>query len=624
MAGRQHEPGLDNEAAGRMLMAFAGVVLAALLTVELIVFSWGLLHFELRLVAPGAVWEALWTLAYQLGAREPLDATAALSVEPGWLPPRSVAIMLVIAAAGGVFTVVWAVRLRVDRWRSRSQLGAPTLSPKAKVRARTWARPRDLLHLQPREGSRTGVIRRASNRVLRLLLWERRSPERIGGDSWPLGRVRGAELRSGPGMHAIVVATSGAGKSMRVGANAAIEHDGPAVVLTNKTDLLKHTHEARQQRGPVVTFSPMTDLSRLGFESFGWSPLTGCRTWRGALLTARALYDADPSASAASAGSDGARFYNADAVQKLLPPLLHAAALSGLWMVDVLRWTGGGADELDEPRELLEEHGAWQAARLLAGVQEMDHRQRSLLMTSAGQLLAVYRFPEVQALDRHGLDVAELVEYNATLYIVVADSMQEELAPIVAALLGELMRYCEARAHQVDDPRKLPLVKIIADEAAHLAPLSRLPALLSLSRGWNVRWMVIYQSLAQVRARYGAEADTILTNTRVKLYLGPIHDRTTRDELLAFVGDEPVETTSQTSRAWGGERSVTRGEQHRPKLSSDDLARLREGMGVLVHDNDVPAFVTLPFWWSWAGARSPERGIAWQRVDRQRAEGNRL
>ncbi len=531
--------------------------------------------------------------------------------------------MLLALAVGSVGAVVWAVRLRVDRWRSRSQLGAGTLSPKPKVRARAWARPRDLLHLQPRHGSRTGAIRRASNRVLRVLLWERRSPDQRGGDSWNLGRRRGAELRSGRGMHALIFAMTAAGKTLRACATAVIEHMGAQVAVSSKVDLLLHTLWSRRRLGlPFAVFAPFTDLSRFGLQSVCWSPLAACREWSEALLTARALHDADPSATAASSGSDGARFYNADAVQQLLPPLLHAAALEeGLGMADVLRWTRGGVNGLDEPRELLEDRGAWEAARLLAGVQAMDGRQQSLLLSSGAHLVSAYRHPAVQAIDRAGLDLDRLIRDRGTLYIVVPDQMQEELAPLVGALLGELLRRCEARSHQVTDPRRLPLVKLVCDEAASLTPLASLPKQLAVSRGFGVRWMLVYQSVAQLKERYGTAADTILNNAGVKTYLGAVHDRTTREELISFLGEEPVETTSRTSRGWGGrESSVTRGEQHRPKLSADDLARLGEGKAVLVHGNDVPAIVTVPYWWEWLGARSPEEAIKRQQ---QRGGGER-
>ncbi|MDO8186472.1 TraM recognition domain-containing protein [Conexibacter sp. JD483] len=586
-----------------------GLVVVGIGFVEFLVFSWGLLQLDLRLLAPGDIWSGIWALWLQGARREPLDVTAALRVEPGIVPPRSAAIMLGSIGLAVVGALATTVLLRVDRWRSRSQLDVGPLSLKRAVRQRSWAKPRDLLHLQPRVRSRTGPIRRRSNRLLRVLLWERRTPEDAGGDSWNLGRFLGAELRSGRGMHALVLAMTGAGKTLRCCATAVIEHMGAQVAVSSKIDLLLQTVWSRRRLGlPFAVFAPFTDVSRFGLVPVCWSPLAACREWSEALLTARALHDADPSASAASSGSDGARFYNADAVQQLLPPLLHSAALSELGMADVLRWTRSGVNGLDEPRELLEEHGAWEAARLLAGVQEMDGRQRSLLMSSAAHLVAVYRHPAVQAIDRSGLDPGLLIRDRGTLYIVVPEHMQEEMAPLVGALLGELLRRCEARSHEVTDPGRLPLVKLVCDEAASLTPLQSLPKQLAVGRGHGVRWMLVYQSWAQVKARYGIEADTILNNTGVKLVMGPVHDRSTREELVAMLGEEPVATRSHTSRGWGSDSSVTRGQEYRPKLSTDDLARLDEGSALLVHGSDPRATVKLPFWWNWFNrrAKSPE------------------
>ena len=77
--------------------------------------------------------------------------------------------------------------------------------------------------------------------MLRLLLGERRSPAPVGGDSYNLGLLRGAEVRSGREMHMLLVAPTRSGKTRRVVATEAIEHDGGAVILSNKLDLLQIT-----------------------------------------------------------------------------------------------------------------------------------------------------------------------------------------------------------------------------------------------------------------------------------------------------------------------------------------------------------------------------------------------
>jgi type IV secretion system protein VirD4 len=145
------------------------------------------------------------------------------------------------------------------------------------------------------------------------------------------------------------------------------------------------------------------------------------------------------------------------------------------------------------------------------------------------------------------------------------------------------------------------LLKVLADEAAHLAPLSKLPTYLSVSAGWGVRWCLVYQSLAQVRHRYGAQADAVLGNALCKLFLGPIHDRATREEVVALLGDELVEQTSRTSDVSGPRSSVTRHEQLRPKVTPDQLAMLGVGEAIAIHGRELPAVVQLPVWEPLAG-----------------------
>jgi hypothetical protein len=70
----------------------------------------------------------------------------------------------------------------------------------------------------------------------------------------------------------------------------------------------------------------------------GWSPLRSCRDWPGALRMGQWLHDADPSAGAAAKDDGAAHFYDRNAVERALPPVLHAAALDGRAMAEVYDW----------------------------------------------------------------------------------------------------------------------------------------------------------------------------------------------------------------------------------------------------------------------------------------------
>jgi len=504
------------------------------------------------------------------------------------LPPLLVWIaldaILMLAVVAGLF-VAW---LRIDRWRSLEPLGLPAWDPRSWVVQRSWARPRDLLGLQPSD-NHPGSI----NRLLRAALREQRSPAAVGGDSWALGTLCRRPLRSLPEMHLLTVAPTRSGKTSRVLLPALLEHRGPAIVLLNKTDVLHAAAERRAHFGPVDVFAPLTPADVLPMRTTGWTPLSGCEDWEHALRMARWIFDADPSASADSNDSGGARFYNRDATAVALPPLLQAAARGKHGMADVLSWLRGGLEALDEPREILMAHHAEQGAAQVAALQALEERPRSLLLMSAAQLVSAYRFPSVVQADRDEFDPSRLLGECGTLFLHAPDGDQESLAPIFGALLGAVLRVAEQRAAATGRPSG-PLLKIFVDEAAHLAPLQKLPTYLSVSAGWGVRWLLVYQSVSQLQHRYGREADGILGNAQCKLFLGPIQDESTRRYLVELLGEE---TISARSRTWHGtqlDRSTTMQERRENKASSQRLMRLRLGEAVLTHGRELPAITQLP------------------------------
>lgn len=309
----------------------------------------------------------------------------------------------------------------------------------------------------------------------------------------------------------------------------------------------------------------------------------------------RWIYEASPNLGKDRGG--GADFFDREATEIVLPALLHAAALAGHSMAHVHKWLAGGGDvSFDRPAAILAEHGAHAALEQLRGVQLMHERHRGYALASARQLVDAYKYLSVLAYDADEFDVREFVRGRGTLYLCAPESRADEIAPIFGAFLGSILRAREEHAERAADPRRLPLLKIIADEAAHLAPLRKLATYLAVSRGWNVRWMVIYQSIAQLRQRYHHDADAILANTLLKFYLGPIHDTATREELIGLLGGEHVRETTHSDDTLGRGAGRSHRDAYRPKGNAEDLATLPAGLAIVIHHNDLPAITEVPFY----------------------------
>ena len=476
--------------------------------------------------------------AYPAAARGAMPAAAGGWAAWAWL-------VVFLALAG---TAAWK---HVDRVRARAKLGRRAYDPRGS-RPRDWARPRDLDTL--------------------VVSGRRR-------DRFTIGRLDRRLLASDAESHPAVIAPTRAGKSTRCVIPWLLEHDGPAIVTSTKTDVLAATRARRSELGEVWVWDPF------GEHSAGWTPLAGCEAWSYALRQGRWLADA-----AGDHDSGAARFWQAEGA-KLLAPLLHAAELSHRPMADVVRWVD--KQDAEEPDGILKRAGAHAARDQLAGVTGLDARNKGTTYMSAGSLLAAYRYPEVQASDRPDLTPARLLDGGAhTLYIVSASRYQELLAPLVVAMLSQVFHAAAVRAGAA---RPLsPTLRVLVDEAANIAPLRDLPRHLSEAAGYGVRIATIWQSVAQMRERYGRDAaNTILASSTAKLFMGPITDDATRDYLADLLGDEPVAQRS-TTNAHGGE-STTESVTYRPKANSAALQQLDHA--VYVQGTLPPAVVRLtPYW----------------------------
>lgn len=152
------------------------------------------------------------------------------------------------------------------------------------------------------------------------------------------------------------------GKTSAVIIPALLAHCGPAVSTSTKPDVLHATVHARARLGRVWVFDPTgTSLTPAGVTRLRWSPVTACGSWDAALLMARAMV----LTGGVGAGTTDQSHW-AKRAQALLACLLHAAAVNGQTIGDVVGWVLG--HELDDPGVVLERHGCTQAASLLGGL----------------------------------------------------------------------------------------------------------------------------------------------------------------------------------------------------------------------------------------------------------------
>jgi len=361
----------------------------------------------------------------------------------------------------------------------------------------------------------------------------------------------------------IVVAAPRSGKTSGVIIPTLLEHAGPCVNTSVRTDVVNNTIGRRRQVGRVWVWDPF------GKDTDGWDPLQGCEDWEHALLVARWL------GHAMRLGANHSQEYFDQEAEGLTAPLLHAAAIDpGRCVLDVYRWIL--AREQDEPRQILRRAGAADAQERLGNVYAYTERQRDGIIGTAAVQLKVYGHPAAaRTATRHNGVTPELLfaagQANS-LYVVAGREHQQLLAPLVVTLLSSLLHHL-AQNENHNGHGLWPAALFALDETANIAPLEDLPQILATSLP-SARFLTVWHSVAQIHRHYGEPAAAeLLALSQAKVFLGSITDGHTVTELTRLLGPRATEQN-----------------QNPEILTAQALQRTTAGEGLLIHTHQPPTF----------------------------------
>jgi len=398
-----------------------------------------------------------------------------------------------------------------------------------------------------------------------------RPPERSAW-TWPgiyLGEGKGGPVWSGPQHHALVIGPPRSGKTTSVVIPTVAAHDGPVLVTSTKHDVLHATIRRRRQLGTCWLWDPIsTGPFPAGVEPLRWSPIQGCQRWDTAVARAWSL---------AAAARPGQQFTESahwlERAQALLAPLLHAVALEGLDLAQLLGWLQ--RHELDPPLDILDEHHARFASNLLRGIERTDRRERSGIYSTADSILAAYRTDAALAAARaSNFDPATFATGRHTVYICAPAAAQAHQAPLVVAFIHHIRDTINER------PRPWPPVIWALDEVANIAPIPDLPNIVADSAAQGLLVLACLQDLSQARQRWGPAADGFLTLFATTLILPGIADLPTLQLVSALAGETEQRRTSVTRPPLFGTRTIH--SETRPRLPVQAVAAGREGEAVLL------------------------------------------
>ncbi|MGH2867815.1 MAG: type IV secretory system conjugative DNA transfer family protein [Solirubrobacteraceae bacterium] len=349
------------------------------------------------------------------------------------------------------------------------------------------------------------------------------------------------------------------GKSSGLVIPALLEHEGPIVTTSVRTDVVEHTVDRRRRLGRVWVWDPF------GRDTDCWDLLHGCQDWEHALLVARWL------GHARKVGEGINQDYFDEEAEGLVAPYLHAAALTpDVTAADVYQWILSRNDKTADG--ILRDAAAEDARARLKAVYAYTERQRDGIIGTAAVQLKAYGHPAAARTARRGGGVTPEALFNGpnSLYVVAGRDHQQLLAPLVVTMISSLLFWLGENENRTGDGLSPPAL-LALDETASIAPIQDLPQILATSLGSGARFMTVWHSVAQIRHHFGVDAAAeILALSQAKVFMGSITDQFTRQELVELLG--------QRQHVGGGQNG-----RDAAVMTAQALQRTSAGEGLLIN-----------------------------------------
>jgi type IV secretion system protein VirD4 len=385
---------------------------------------------------------------------------------------------------------------------------------------------------------------------------------------------------------------TGSGKTRYLMVGAALDAPGALIATSTRPELLDAIVTARSAVGKVWVFDPL-DIAAYP-EPMAWDPTSGAKD--SAVASARGTAFAG---GMSGADSSAAQFFQAASAQ-IMTRLLMAAAYSGQDMSTVVGWAadlvGSGSKSVGILKGV--PGGRIWAETLQSAITGDDRTVANTAMTMGQKIEPI--LPEsvlrqlIPAPGVPAFDPAAFVQSRDTLVLITDDQARTSVASLSTMLLNEVIDAAKAAAALSETGMLDPPVRIVGDEIANVAPLPKLPGMLSDSRGLGLQWVIAVQSLAQLTSRWGKDqAEQILSNLNCSVVLGGLQDKDALDRFSALCGDVELTQVSSSIDAnhQSSGHSVSMAE--RTVLRPEEIRHLPDGQALVLLRNARPMIVDL-------------------------------
>ncbi|MFE4678195.1 type IV secretory system conjugative DNA transfer family protein [Streptomyces sp. NPDC056723] len=416
-----------------------------------------------------------------------------------------------------------------------------------------------------------------------------------------LGLYLGTDLLHRKGLYItcedlmLIIAPPRSGKSAQLG-SAVIDAAGSCIVASTRGDLYEHTHQLRREHNrPVSVFNAGVSGVQ---NTVRWNPVEGCEDPRTAIRRAGYFL----AAMASGDDMENASFWEGHSFTVLSSYLMAASLVDGD-LVMVRDWVTNSTDRgplkiLEDPQHKAHVPQGW--SRLLEQMLEAPERTRDSVYLTLIRAFQFMAHPEVVQIvsPRPGeqrFDVADFLRSRGTLYVMGRDQRYGSVAPLFAALIGEIYDAAYVLADTSPGGRLDPYLRMVLDEAAVICPLP-LHLWSADAGGRNIELLIAAQSISQLRERWGLNGAQTILNNSVRIVLGGLSVADDLEELSQLCGekDEEVASPSTTDEDKQSRSISTRRVRVMPP---DAIRQMKTGTGLVFYRHLPPIrYAFTPVW----------------------------
>ncbi len=319
--------------------------------------------------------------------------------------------------------------------------------------------------------------------------------------------------------HMIAIAKTGGGKTTKlmlpVLYSDCMDPERSVIVIDSKPEMWRKLAGMTRKYNPqknILLFNPL-DLAR----TLSWNILAKIEDETDCKLISNTLIMATDNPQAKS---DSPFFRNNalsvlnsimvgllhDDTETLSMPRIHELVQSG--MKPLCNW--------------LEAHPhAYRNTRTFVELARSGSQNADTIMSELSMRLSAWDLPTVRAATSTSeLDIEDLVSKPTLFVVEFRESELEMLRPLANVIVIELLRFLTKRAERCPGTTLPRPVGFVIDEFA--SALGRLPDIhvkLNTLRSRNVSIVAAIQSIAQVKANYGDDADSVLAGFSSKIFI---------------------------------------------------------------------------------------------------------